>query len=290
MIYTIESDQLQVKVKSLGAELTSIKGKTNGIEYLWQGDAAIWESQAPVLFPSVGRMKEFEYYYKGVRYDMGLHGFARHSEFAVKEEPGKLTFSLTHNDVSMKNYPFEFLLEVIFTLDGSRLNTEYRVTNTSASEVLHFGIGAHPGFNVPLVAGTEFTDYYLEFEGYNSLTHYKFVSPGLFLENETLEIPLENSCLPLSYEVFEKTRTVMLKDTDIKKVAIKSKKCPHYVSMQHESQHLAIWTAPGPYVCLEPWDGLPDYLSTDGDFANKRGNHKLPPGQAKSFKHEVEFF
>lgn len=287
MIYTIESPQLQVKVKSLGAELTSIKCKKNGIEYLWQGDVSSWESQAPVLFPSVGRMKNYKYNFNGQEYDMSLHGFARHSEFAVNEESGKLTFSMANSAETMKSYPFEFLLEVIFTLDGNRLYTEYRVTNTSDSEDLLFGIGAHPGFNVPLVKDLEFSDYYLEFEGFDSLTHYNFVAPGLLLHNDTTQISLENSSLPLTYELFEKFPTVMLADTNVKKVAIKSKKNPHYVSMEYDSQHLAIWSNPAPYVCLEPWDGLPDYADTNGDLTTKEGNHKLPPGQTKSFKHDV---
>ena len=289
MIYTIESDQLKVQVKSYGAELTSIKCKKTGIEYLWQGDAEIWEGQAPVLFPTVGRMKNFEYYLNGVRYDMATHGFARHSEFDVKQEPGKLIFSLTNSAETMKNYPFEFLLEVIFTLDGNRLYTEYRVTNTSSAEDLLFGIGAHPGFNVPLVADTEFTDYYLEFEGHDSLTHYKFVAPGLMLNNETQEFPLENSCLPLTYKLFEDISTIMQVNTPVKKVAIKSKKSPHFVSMEFDSTHLAIWSMPGPYVCLEPWDSLPDFADTDGNFTTKKGDQKLPPGKAKSFKHNVVF-
>lgn len=288
MIYTIESAQLQVKVKSHGAELTSVKCKKTGYEYLWQGDASSWGSQAPVLFPTVGRMKKFEYYYKDTRYDMPLHGFARDSEFSVKEAPDKLVFSLTHSAESMKIYPFEFLLEVIFTLDGNCLYTEYRVTNASANENLHFGIGAHPGFNVPMSPGTEFDDYYLEFPGFDSLTHNDFTSGGQLIE-KTVEIPLQNSCLPLSYKLIEDLRTLLLVDTPVKKVAIKSKKSERYVSMEFDSAHFAVWSHPAPYVCLEPWDGLPDYDNTDGDFTTKKGDHKLPPGGVKSFKHDVIF-
>ena len=289
MVYTLESNQLQVQVKSIGAELTSIKCKKTGIEYLWQGDAAYWEGQAPVLFPTVGRMKNFEYHYNGQRYDMPIHGFARHSQFAAKQEPGKLIFSLTDSAETKKSYPFEFLFEVIFTLDGNRLYTEYRVTNTSTGEDLLFGIGAHPGFNTPIVEGTEFSDYYLEFEGHDKLTHYKFVAPGLMLNNETREFPLENSRLPITYELFEEISTIMQVDTPVKKVSIKSEKTQHYVTMEFDSPHLAIWTMPGPYVCLEPWDSLPDYADTDGNLATKKGDQKLAPGQTKSFKHNVVF-
>ena len=63
MIYFIENDYLFVKVSSRGAELTSIKNKDNGVEYLWQGDEKYWAGQAPVMFPICGRLYEGKYTY-----------------------------------------------------------------------------------------------------------------------------------------------------------------------------------------------------------------------------------
>ena len=287
MIYAIESDKLKVSAKSPGAELTSIQCKKTGIEYLWQADKAYWGQHAPVLFPSVGGTKNSTYY-KGQQYNMGFHGFAHSSHFAVKQEPDRLIFSLTSSAETMKDYPFEFLLEVIFTLDGNCLRTEYRVTNLSQSEDLIFGIGAHPGYNLPIVAGTEFGDYYLEFPGFDYVSHNDFTDQGLLLD-KTIQVPLENSCIPLSYEFFEKMRTLLLVDTPVKKVCIRSRKTEHFICMEHEAAHFAVWSRPGPYVCLEPWDGLPDRDDAGGDFATKKGNHILPAGGVKTFKHDVTF-
>ena len=290
MFYKLESEQLQVKATTKGAELTSIKCKKTGTEYLWQGSKSSWDEQAPILFPSVGRMKDFKYTYKGKTYDMGLHGFARFLEFTVKEEPNKLVFSLTDTPETRENYPFAFLLEIIYTLNGSNLKTEYRVTNPGDSnQELIFGIGAHPGFNCPLVSGTEFTDYYLEFEGHDVLSNCSVSKNGRLLE-ETTPINLTNSSVPISIDLFKKYPTVLLVDTPVKKVAIKSEKTDKYVSMTFDAQHLAIWSAvPAPFVCLEPWDGLPDFEETDGDFVTKKGNHILPPGGVKTFCHDVTF-
>ena len=52
---TLQNQQLTVKIDELGAQLHSIKRQDNGIEYLWQGDPASWNRQAPILFPFVGR-------------------------------------------------------------------------------------------------------------------------------------------------------------------------------------------------------------------------------------------
>ena len=58
---TLQNQQLTVKIDELGAQLHSIKRQDNGIEYLWQGDPASWNRQAPILFPFVGRLKDDQY-------------------------------------------------------------------------------------------------------------------------------------------------------------------------------------------------------------------------------------
>ena len=50
---TLHNENVSVTLKSLGAELTSIKD-ASGTEYLWQGNPEFWSGQAPVLFPIVG--------------------------------------------------------------------------------------------------------------------------------------------------------------------------------------------------------------------------------------------
>ena len=56
MINYIENDKLIVGVKEFGCEITSIKSKTTGYEFMWQGNPDIWSGQAPILFPIVGRL------------------------------------------------------------------------------------------------------------------------------------------------------------------------------------------------------------------------------------------
>ena len=50
---TIGSGDLSVTISPVGTELKSLRYK--GKEWLWQGDAASWPRQAPVLFPHCGR-------------------------------------------------------------------------------------------------------------------------------------------------------------------------------------------------------------------------------------------
>jgi len=279
-MYYLESNSLVVSVNSFGAELSGIKCKKTGMEYLWQGEAPFWRGRSPVLFPMVGRLHNSMYSYKGKTFEMPIHGFASKSDFTVTEELGKLIFTLQDSPATRLIYPFAFLLEVVFTLEGQRITTEYKVTNPSDSEELVFGIGGHPGLM--------FNDYYLEFEGVDVLTG-TVVSERGFLKDETFQLSLKNSCLPLTYDLFEKYLTLVFVDTPAKKVTLKSAKDDISVAMEFDTQHFGVWTQPGaPFVCLEPWDGLPDYEGFCGDFSNKRGNHILMPGDFKIFSTSIK--
>ena len=86
MNYIIENQSLMVTVSTLGAELMSIKSKTNGIEYLWQGDEKYWSGRAPNMFPICGRLWDKKYTYLGKEYTMPNHGIARGSELTLKEK------------------------------------------------------------------------------------------------------------------------------------------------------------------------------------------------------------
>ena len=42
---------------------------------------------------------------------------------------------------------------------------------------------------------------------------------------------------------------------------------------------LGLWAKPGaPFVCIEPWHGIPDNVNTDGELANKEGIMTLAAG------------
>ena len=65
MTHYIENDKLIVGVKEFGCELTSVKSKDSGYEFLWQGNSDVWSGQSPILFPIVGRLIDDKYYLNG---------------------------------------------------------------------------------------------------------------------------------------------------------------------------------------------------------------------------------
>ena len=56
-----------------------------GRDLLWPGDPAIWSDISPILYPVVGWTRDGEERVDGVRYPLGLHGFARFETFAVED-------------------------------------------------------------------------------------------------------------------------------------------------------------------------------------------------------------
>ena len=68
MQYTIGNEQFTVIIDSKGAELSSMKSKAHGTEYVWQADPSIWARHAPILFPIVGRLKDKKYTVGGKEY------------------------------------------------------------------------------------------------------------------------------------------------------------------------------------------------------------------------------
>src|SRR5690606_13639070 len=83
----------------------------------------------------------------------------------------KASFTLKSNEETLKSYPFDFMLRISYELKGNAVFVTYEVENTG-NQTMYFSIGTHPAFNVPLVDGTSYEDYYLEFEQEeNSVRH-----------------------------------------------------------------------------------------------------------------------
>ena len=142
----IKNEFLTVTIKTLGAELTSIKD-AKGTERLHQPDMVFWNGQAPVLFPVCGTPRDKKIISKGKEYQMGSHGFARHCEFNLMECTEDLAvFSLISNDETKKQYPFDFELIITYKLLGNSIDVSYEIINDGNDE-MYFSIGSHEGYN-----------------------------------------------------------------------------------------------------------------------------------------------
>ncbi len=281
MIYTIENDKFSVKIKDMGAELTSFVRKSDGVEYLWQGIKEIWYGQSPILFPFIGQLNNNTFRYNGKEYSVPKHGFVRHRLFTPVEVGGnKAVFSICSDEETLKMYPFEFELRVCYELTDTGLKAELSVFNKTDGE-MYFSIGAHPGFNCAI--------------GDNIV----------FEKNETLSterIDSSNMLIDQVFPVLENSNTITLQPDSFDHDAfilsgIKSK----YLILDGnvsgyrvkftfgDCPFLGIWAKPNaPYVCIEPWYGVNDTPEKTPDVSLKRGIRRLEKGESFSFTWTAE--
>lgn len=258
MLYTIQNEHLTVKIDDKGAALWSVKD-CDGTEYLWQGDTRYWSDRAPNLFPYIARMTSGKYRLDGKIYHMDIHGFAKDMIFIAEQiSDSHIVFSINHTEETYSQYPFQFCFSIIYKLEGCKLSTTYYVRNDDA-KTMYFGVGGHPGFNVPFERDTVFEDYYLEFDSAREVKRVGF-SEDCFVTGKLTDFSLEDGVrLPLSHNIFDDDAIVL---TDMAShVTLKSKKGNKGVRVTYSSMsYLGIWHMPktdAPSVCIEPWSSSP---------------------------------
>ncbi len=273
---TITNGVLSAEMRHRGAELASLRHKGLQPEYIWQADPAFWGKSSPVLFPIVGQLKGNTYYYNNKAYSMPRHGFAREMDFELEVlGADHATFKLSDSDETRRKYPFAFTLRIAYTLKGDSLLVNYSVTNPS-DDVLLFSLGAHPAFNVPLVAGTKYDDHYLLFSEREKVMRWNITPEGTIDTAGDLILADENK-LPLFKSLFDKDALVF-KDLKSQRISILSNAHNHGLEFSFEGfPYFGIWAAPGAdFVCLEPWAGIADPANHDQEFSNKEGIMRLP--------------
>ena len=278
MIYTIKNDKIEVSVEDLGAQMRSIKDAT-GKEYLWQGDENYWNGSAPNLFPYIERLTEGKYILKGRTYEMPKHGFLRNSVLKLKEKTQtKMVFSLTDSEETYKMYPYHFEIKVKYELFENELKVSYNVANKD-KKVMYFGVGGHPGFQVPVEKELSFEDYFIEFAKGTDMKRVG-MSEDCFVTGKDEAFPLEeNRRLYLHHNLFDDD-AIILKDAP-SKVVLASEKGSARIEMETSHlEYLGIWHKPAsdaPYVCIEPWSSLPSKKDIIEDLEKQDNLVSLKP-------------
>lgn len=277
MELSIKNQHLQVCVDTLGAQLMSIR--SNGLEYLWQGDPQYWSDRSPLLFPFIGRLWNKQYSLNGKTYPLPIHGFAAGSEFTAQVDENILTMALESNKDTLKCYPFPFALTVTFSLEGATLHVCHSIRNTGEN-TMYFGLGGHPGIRVPLEAGECFEDYVLEFSAHCQPERIGFTDDVL-LSGIAVPYPMEeHKRIRLQHSLFDDD-AIILQNT-ARQVTLSGPN-GHGVTMDFaDFPYFGIWHMPktnAPYVCLEPWSSLPGRQDLIEDLSCRSDLIALAPGK-----------
>ncbi|MEH7457969.1 aldose 1-epimerase family protein [Bacillus sp. JJ1127] len=287
MTATIQNKKLIVSLSEKGAELQSIRLKEDNTEYMWQGNPKYWGRCAPILFPIIGRLVDNTYYVDGKPYSLTQHGFARDLTFSIKEQSEtKITYAVSSNRETSQKYPYEFELSVSYELDEQNIHVTYEVHNPASKEMF-FSIGAHPGFNCPLVEGGSFTDYHLSFHGPEHLE--TSILEGAFLSKEKRLIAKNTTELPLTYDLF-KNDALIFENMNTSEISIRSHKHNKFVKVAFEGfPFVGVWTQSNdaPFLCIEPWYGIADELEPAKDFKEKKGVQSLQANETFTCRYSI---
>ena len=281
MIYTAENDFFTIGVKEMGAELTSLKSKKTGIEYIWEGNPDVWYGQSPILFPVIGRLLDDKYRLNGKEYSMEKHGIVRKKPFKLVEQTNdSLTFLQSDDENSLELYPYHFDLYVTFKLNGNSLEVSHKVVNTNDC-LMYYSFGAHPGFNCKIGD-------YLEFDNPQACVLNEQIDEESYLLDSQVELLKNESRITIEKNTFDHDALILSGYTD-KVISLKSDNHNRIVRFNFDSPVLGIWAKPNaPYVCIEPWWGINDNHDKKADLSEKRGIMSLNAHEERTFTWSAE--
>ncbi|MCS0501675.1 aldose 1-epimerase family protein [Ancylobacter sp. GSK1Z-4-2] len=282
----LKSSMFSAEIAPLGAELVRLTD-AEGLDLLWNGDPAFWTGHAPLLFPIVGRLPGDQLVHKGVAYPMSQHGFARRRPFVVASRTDdSARFVLEPDEETRRQYPFEFLLTVTYTLEEATLTIEADVANPGA-EPLPASFGFHPAFRWPLPYMGTRAEHHLVFEKAEVEPIHRPV--GGLLSTATEPNPAVEAAMELNDAMFERDALIFLH--------VRSHHVRYGVPGEPGLEiafpgmpQLGVWSKPGaPFLCIEPWSGYASPQEGPTEFTQKPGISLIPPGGSKSFAMSVRW-
>jgi len=289
MIYTLENQQLRVQINSVGSELWSVFDKRESKERIWEGNPEVWGRRSPNLFPFCGRLKNDEYFIDNKTYKATLHGFAKDFEHKLSElGRDSITLCFTENSETLKKYPFSFNLYTRYELKGDQLVCAFKTENISDT-IMPFSIGYHTGYTFPFGASDSTEDYCLVFDKKEAAEELLCDKNGLLTGEKKNYLNLDT--IPLHNKLFSNGSFILTK-LKSEYVSIVEKKTGRAVKVRiKDFPYVVFWSMPDniPFICIEPWYGLPDRAGTNGNFLDKEGIIKLERGKSFECSQVISF-
>lgn len=286
MIVEIKNENVKVQCLLEGAMLHSLV--KDEVEYLWQGDKKYWAGQAPVCFPITGVLRDSKAVAFGKPCEMKRHGVARINPFEIREQGANfVSFVQNSSEETKKAFPFDYSLEIRYTVLKNSVTTRYTVKNTGKDR-LPFVIGGHPAFNCPLESEEKFEDYTVEFSGaVNQKCLRPDVETGLVDISKRYDVLDAPNKINLDHSLFD--LDAMVFDNIKPKSAVLSAGGRGVKIDYQDFDNLLVWSSSngGNFVALEPWTGISTCSDEDSVFENKRGMTVLEPDCEASFAFKI---
>ena len=289
MLFNLQNGKATAIVRTQGGELISFI--CGDIEYVWQGIPEHWDGQAPILFPVCCSPKDGKMAHGGIEYPMPKHGFAMHGEFVpVYISKNRVILEQRETDETLRMFPFCYSLKADYSLRENGFDVRFLVRNLDKNEMT-FCIGGHPGFNCPMTAADgSFEDYSLYFADAEGCT--VSITKDGFMNSSVPKCDRlrDTNELPLKYSDFDND-AMIVENLPVKSVNLVSRKTGHGIRFDFDGFNaLGLWTPDhkeSPFLCLEPWNGLPADVDETTDAKSKKYAITIAPGDEYSTGYRV---
>lgn len=290
MLYSIENNSVRIEVDSFGAELKAVTGLKKQTEFLWNSDPKYWHSSAPVLFPIIGELWNNKTTINGKEYSMKRHGILRYKEFKlVHKTENQLFFEAAYDEDTLKNYPFKFIFQMIYTILEVGVKVACKVKNVDEVP-FKFHVGTHPAFMCPITKGEDFEDCILTFNREESCEAAQLDGNGYY-PREKKPFLNNTKVLNLSRDISSEG-ALILEHLNSNRVTLSSKKSSSSLTIDFTGfTHIALWQSkPGaPFLCIEPWYGHSDYAYFKGSFEEKDELQTVNPKEEFNCSYSITF-
>ena len=288
----ISNDNFTAEIDPLGAQLTTLTRLSDGRSYIWNDtEGKFWGRHAPILFPSIGRSNDDHYTLDGQTYAMRQHGFARDLQFDQIDQPDDATVTLTLHatDESKAIYPFDFALTVTYKLTETGLRTDYTVANESATgtQSMPFALGSHPG----LALDQPLENYTVTLQDAKTPLTKFGIGPVPFRNGEVEPFTeAKDNTVPLSHELLD-DGLIIINSPEATSATLAAKDGHYSVKLDlADFPYVTLWSPEhknAPFVCVEPFHGLPDVAGKPGDWQKKQGNTSVAAGDSVHFGYDM---
>lgn len=280
-LVSIRSASLSAEIDPLGAELHSLRD-AQGHDLQWNGDPAVWNGRAPVLFPVIGVVNGGVIRVDGQAYPMAKHGIVRRRTWAlVAHDEASATFRFEDDAETRASYPFAFRLDLTFAIEGATLSMTAVLTNNS-DRAMPASFGFHPALRWPLPGGGNKAAHRIRFDHDEPAPIRRIDSDGLLtpVEHPT---PVQGRDLALDGALFVDDALIFDRLTSRGLVYGAPGQRGLLVDFA-DMPELGIWQKPGAdYICIEPWAGIADPEGFTGELADKPGVVSVPIGGTHRF-------
>ncbi|MDQ6654210.1 MAG: hypothetical protein M3Y80_00155 [Verrucomicrobiota bacterium] len=232
-----------------------------------------WANHATVMGYFLHRLKDGRSVYRGQPIEGGTHSFLRNKEWprpSVDVEEGRLTYRMTREQFTAREYPLNVSLDLTYTLRGDTVRVTFQFTNHEPELAAHVGFGLHPGF-----AASSFESFRLEMPAGHYRRHF---APTNYLSGETQDITHAGGEMPFAREKLPGSYILEFIDVPERIFTFRDEPSGRVMLLDLAGvPYVTLWSDGGPFLCVEPCWGLTDHEQQRA-FEDKEGIQVIAAG------------